>query len=205
MDHLNLDNLIDLALERSNGSVEIEVAGQVLTVCSAEMLPQRNRLLLAQAQAELQDYYSAVIQEQQAIEEKLKDQALSATQRTAIQAESKEVAVKIAMRMFSASEALMTSNIVYIEAMTQLESGKLMEMIETAIDGRVSGDRKASIIAMLIAQTSQLIRTAMDDQEKKYQEAIAARVRSLPRAAIVVPMTPEQNGKKQKSPSGVAS
>jgi hypothetical protein len=206
MTKFNLNNLIDLALERSTGAIEIELAGQTLTVCSADMLPQRNRLLLAQSQAESQEYYSAVIQEQSAIEEKLKDQSLSMSQRLSLQKESKEVSVKIALKMFGASESLLSANVTYIEAMAQLNQGQLLEMIDDAIDGRVSGDRKDSMVCLIVAQTTNLIRSAMDDLEKNYQAAILERVKEMPKTPIVVPMMPEEliNG-KELNPVSVAA
>lgn len=205
MSNLNLNALIDLALDRSTGAVEIELGTQTLSVCSVDMLPQRNRLLLAQSQAESQEYYTAVIQEQAAIDEKLKDQSLSASQRQSLQTESKEVNVKIALKMFGASESLLRANITYIEAMAQLNQGQLLEMIEDVIDGRVSGDRKDSIIAMVVAQTSQLIRAAMDEMEKNYQLEISDKVKVLPKDPIAIPMLPQEtNGKKSKTVSAVA-
>jgi hypothetical protein len=205
MSNLNLNALIDLALDRATGVVEIELGTQTLQVCSADMLPQRNRLLLAQSQAESQEYYTAVIQEQSAIDEKLKDQTLSASQRQALQAESKQLNVSIAMKMFGASESLLRANITYIEAMAQLNQGQLIEMIEDVIDGRVIGDRKDAIVAMVVAQTSQLIRAAMDEMEKNYQAEILNKVKTLPKDPIVIPMMAEEaNGKKSKTVSAVA-
>jgi hypothetical protein len=206
MSNLNLNALIDLALDRSTGVVEVELGNQVLQVCSADMLPQRNRLLLAQSQAESQEYYTAVIQEQSAIDEKLKDQTLSASQRQALQSESKQLNVSIAMKMFGASESLLRANITYIEAMAQLNQGQLLEMIDDVIDGRVVGDRKDAIVAMVVAQTSQLIRAAMDEMEKNYQAEILSKVKTLPKDPIVVPMMPETetNGKKSKIASAAA-
>jgi hypothetical protein len=205
MSNLNLNALIDLALDRATGVVEIELGTQTLQVCSADMLPQRNRLLLAQSQAESQEYYTAVIQEQAVIDEKLKDQTLSASQRQALQAESKQLNVSIAMKMFGASESLLRANITYIEAMAQLNQGQLLEMIDDVIDGRVSGDRKDAIVAMVVAQTSQLIRAAMDEMEKNYQAEILNKVKTLPKDPIVIPMMAEEaNGKKSKTVSAVA-
>jgi len=217
MTHFSLDKLLGLIEERTLALIELEFAGETLSVCEAESLPQHFRLKLARAQAELQDYYSAVLREQESITAKLDDETLSTTQRAAYQSEASESAVNIAMKLIGASRALLDANVQYIEAMAQLEKGKLIEMIDRALDGRAEGDRKDSIIAILVARTSQLIRTALDDQEKNFQEAIVEQVKSNRlnlnnNPAIVVPMMPvteetavDRNSKGLKRTSVAAS
>jgi hypothetical protein len=210
MERLSLDRLLDLVDERTQSVLEIELAGETLKICDAESLPQKHRLSLARAQAELQDYYSEVIREQNEIQTKLDDENLSSTQRIALQKESTEVAVNIAMRMLSSSQALMDANIRYIESIGQLEHGKLMQMIDVLLDRKnITGDRANAVTAMLVARASQLIRTALDDAEKNFQDQVVKTVRLQPSSLLsaVVPIVelPEANGKKQKNISAAVS
>lgn len=178
MERLNLDRLLDLVNERTQSVIEIELGGQVLKICDAESLPQKNRLMLARAQAELQDYYSEVLREQESVTSKLADETLSSTQRAALQRENMESSIAIAMRMLSASQALLTANVQYIEALAQMEDGALMRLIDAEMDSRgVDGDRRHIVTAMLVARASQLIRTALDDTEKNFQDKVLATVR----------------------------
>jgi hypothetical protein len=210
MERLSLDRLLDLVDERTQSVLEIELAGETLKIFDAESLPQKHRLSLARAQAELQDYYSEVIREQNEIQTKLDDENLSSTQRIALQKESTEVAVNIAMRMLSSSQALMDANIRYIESIGQLEHGKLMQMIDVLLDRKnITGDRANAVTAMLVARASQLIRSALDDAEKNFQDQVVKTVRLQPSSLLsaVVPIVelPEANGKKQKNISAAAS
>jgi hypothetical protein len=208
MERLSLDRLMDLVDERTQSVLEIELAGETLKICDAESLPQKHRLSLARAQAELQDYYSEVIKEQNEIQTKLDDENLSSTQRVALQKESTEVAVNIAMKMLSASQVLMDANIRYIESIGQMEDGKLMQMIDVLLDRKnITGDRANVVTAMLVARTSQLIRTALDDAEKNFQDQVSKTVKLQPISLLsaVVPIVESANGKKQKSISSAAS
>jgi hypothetical protein len=210
MERLNLDELMDLVNQRTQSVIEIELAGTILQVCDAESLPQRFRLSLARSQARLQDYYSEVIREQHEIQAKLEDETLSSTQRDALQKESTEVAVNIAMKMFSASRSLMDANIQYIESLAQMDQGQLMKYINGLMDERnIVGVRRDVVSATLVARTSQLIRAAMDDAEKNFQEQVAKTVRSQSGSQLsaVMPIVEAAavNAKKLKSTSAAAS
>jgi hypothetical protein len=213
MERLNLDELLKLINERTRSVIEIDFAGVTLQVCDAESLPQRFRLSLARAQASLQDYYAEVIGEQNQIQAKLEDETLSSTQRVALQKEATEVAVNIAMKMFSASQLLMDANIQYIESLAQLDQGQLMEYINGSMDEKnIVGDRRDVVSAMLVARTSQLIRAAMDDAEKNFQDQVAktVRIQSGSQLSAVMPIVEAAaisavSGKKLKSTSAAAS
>lgn len=213
MERLDLDALMDLVNQRTQSVIEIDLAGATLQVCDAESLPQRFRLSLARAQASLQDYYAEVIREQNEIQAKLDDETLSSTQRVALQKESTEVAVNIALKMFSASQQLLDANIQYIESLAQMDQGQLMERINDLMDEKsIVGDRRDVVSAMLVARTSQLIRAAMDDAEKNFQEQVTktVRIQSGSQLSAVVPIVEAStssavNAKKLKSTSAAAS
>lgn len=183
-EQLNLDQLLALTFDRLDSKLEIDFAGQRLTVVEAEALPQKHKLLLARAQGELQDYYQQVLSSQDEIREKLKEESLSESDKKRLSDEMGEKSIELATRLINSSEKLMEANLRYIEAVAQLQPGQAKEMIKNAIasleaqhNRSLSDEQKYRLAASFVARASQLIRAALDDVEKNFAKDVGKLVR----------------------------
>lgn len=185
---LDLNQLLLLSLDRISVEVQCPFGNHTLTIKDPDRLPQRYKLMLAKAQGHLQDYFMQLIEADRDDKEKLKDKTLNASEVAKIKQRMIQNSIALSQKLLNQNRENLDWNILYIEAVSELEPGTVMAILNEALD-ELDNDRRSQqlsplteeerdrLVPAFIARASQLIRNALDESEKNFQESIASQVK----------------------------
>lgn len=185
---LDLNQLLRLSLDRISVEVQCPFGNHTLTIKDPDRLPQRHKLMLSKAQGHLQDYFMQLIDADRDDKEKIKDKTLSAGEVAKIKQRMTQNAIALSQKLLNQNRENLDWNILYIEAVSELEPGTLMAILNEAMDEldedrhsqqmpALSQEERDRLVPAFIARASQLIRSALDESEKNFQEEIVTHVK----------------------------